>query len=128
MSKPIPSAAQSAKQTATESTSASTPAIWLLGMAFALTLSGCASSRGPVVIESSSGSMNEQADRYEQRARELQQAGSGRQGAELRRLADKQRLDAKSSEPKGFVDGALDLVLNSLFQSWLASSPKGLQK
>jgi hypothetical protein len=127
MSKIFLSAAPSAQQAA----SASAPAIGLLAiafaLAFALSLSGCA-SRGPVVIESSSQSMSEQADRYDQRARELQQVGAGRQGAELRRLADKQRLDAKSSEPKDFVGGAFDLVLNSLFQSWLASSPKGLQK
>ncbi|MDC8771801.1 hypothetical protein [Roseateles albus] len=93
----------------------------------ALNLSACA-SRGPIVIESASDSMKEQADRYDQRARELQQVGAGRQSAELRRLADKQRLDAKNSESKDFVGGAFDLVLNSLFQSWLASSPKGLQK
>jgi hypothetical protein len=95
----------------------------LLGLA----LSGCA-SRDHIVIKSSSQSSTEQAEVYEQRARDMQKVGAGQQASELRRLSDKQRLDAKTSEPKGFVEGAFDLLFNSLFESWLASPPRGKQK
>ena len=56
------------------------------------------------------------------------QIEDGWAASELRRLAYKQRLDAKNSEPKDLTEGAVDLLINSLFQSWLAASPKGLQK
>ncbi|MDC8772349.1 hypothetical protein [Roseateles albus] len=99
----------------------------LISMLAMLALGAC-STTGPTVIESSSTTMSRQADLYDSQAGDLQRSGAGRAGSELRRLADKQRLDAKNSEPKGFTEGAVDLLINSLFQSWLASSPKGLQK
>ena len=34
----------------------------------------------------------------------------------------------QNSGAKDFTEGAVDLLINSLFQSWLATSPKGLQK
>jgi len=98
-----------------------------VGLLLALMMSACATS-GPRVIESSSTSLNRQADQYEQQARELQRSGSGQAGLELQRFADKQRLEAKRRESGGLLEGAVDLLVNSLFESWLASSPKGRQK
>jgi hypothetical protein len=112
MSKPSTSVARSAAT------------VW---SALTIALSGCASA-DHIVIKSSSQSSIEQAEVYEQRARDMQKVGAGPQTTELRRLADKQRLDAKNSEAKGFTEGAFDLLFNSLFESWLASPPKGKQK
>jgi hypothetical protein len=92
-----------------------------------LALGACAMT-GPTVMESSSTAMNRQADSYDSQAADLQRSNADRAGSELRQLADKQRLAAKNSEPKGFTEGAVDLLINGLLQSWLATSPKGLQK
>lgn len=109
--------------------SPNSPARWMarLSLLLAFAMSACASNRLDV-IESSSTTMNRQADVYEQQARDLQMVGAGRAGVELQRLGDKQRLDAKRMEANGVLEGAFDLLFNSLFQSWLNTSPKGLQK
>lgn len=95
------------------------------GLLLALVLSACASVGN---IESTSQTMNKQAEVYENRARDLQKVGAGQAGVELRRLGDEQRQGAKRMETSGFVEGAVDMLLNSLLQSSSPNSPKFLKK
>lgn len=95
-------------------------------LALPLSLGACAVQRLDVV-ESSSTTLSREADGYERQARNLQMAGAGRAGAELQRLGDQRRLDAKRAEPKGIVEGLVDLLFNSMLQSWANSAANGVQ-
>ncbi|MBT9492607.1 MAG: hypothetical protein IV107_09715 [Paucibacter sp.] len=109
MSKPPSSAARSAKTASAALT------------AIALGLGGCASSGKVGSWGSSSHSNAEQAEIYEQRARDMQMAGAGQQTTELRRLADQHRLDAKNKQADDLAVGLIELLI----KGWRGSSSKG---
>lgn len=109
MSKPPSSAARSARTVSAALT------------VIALGLSGCASTGNDGSWGSASRSNAEQAEVYEQRARDMQKVGAGQQTTELRRLADQHRLDAKTRQADDLTVGVIELLI----KGWMGSYSKG---